>query len=251
MNVLLLGGTTEAAEIAHALANCPDMSVTISLAGRTSRPTPLPLPTRIGGFGGIPGLIAWLREHATDALIDATHPFAAQMAGNALVAAKNVGIPILRLERVAWTPQPGDRWTDVPDLRTAATALGPVPRRVFLTTGRKNLEPFVAAPWHRYVVRAVDAPRREELPPHTQLILGKGPFDIDAELALLREREIGVIVTKNSGGAATAAKLEAARVLGLPVVMVARPRPAGSPTVATVGEALDWLARHAALRRGV
>jgi precorrin-6A/cobalt-precorrin-6A reductase len=252
MKLLILGGTTEASAIARALAGDTRIQATLSLAGRTRHPAPQPIPCRIGGFGGIQGLARYLEQHRIDALIDATHPFAARMTRHAEDAARLTGTRLLAVQRPLWRRQPGDHWIDVPDMLAAAAALGPVPRRVLLTIGQKELAPFAAAPWHHYVLRSVDPPPQEFLPPETEVIAARGPFAEAAEHDLLAARRIGIVVTKNSGGTATGAKLAAARALGLPVVMVARPPPPRAETVATIAEALAWIGRlHAACRRGV
>ena len=252
MRLLVLGGTTEASELARALAHDQRFRATLSLAGRTRHPAPQPLPCRIGGFGGVAGLGCYLKTNRVDALVDATHPFAARMTRNAQTAAELTGTPLLVVQRPAWRKQSGDRWIDVPDMAAAASALGPTPWRVLLTIGQKELAPFVAAPWHHYVLRSVDAPAPEHLPARAEVIAARGPFVEAAEHRLLLEKRIEVLVTKNSGGSATKAKLVAARRLELPVVMVARPPPPTAETVATVAEALAWLARHhAPCLRGV
>ena len=226
----------------------------LSLAGVTRSPKASPLDTRTGGFGGADGLAAWLRQHNIDALIDATHPFAATMSANAAAAAAAASVPAVALLRPAWREQPGDRWIRVPDIASAAAALGPAPRTVFLTVGRKDLAPFRRAPQHRYVVRSVDPPPPDLLPEGAIFIAARGPFALEDEERLLREHGIETLVTKNSGGTATAAKLTAARQGGLPVVMVDRP-PATGPAVPTVEDAWEWLvALHGegpSARRGV
>ena len=248
MNLLLLGGASEATALGRALAGDVRFRATLSLAGRTLHPAPQPLPSRAGGFGGIEGLAAYLRAHGIAALIDATHPFAAQISRHAEAAAALAGARLLVLRRPPWRREAGDVWTLVPDLTAAAAALGKAPRRVFLTTGRLELAPFAAAPWHSYVLRAVEPPASALLPPRTELVVARGPFDEDDERRLMRDRGIEIVVTKNSGGSATQAKLAAARALGLPVVMVDRPAAGGAETVATVPEAMAWLgAVHAAL----
>jgi precorrin-6A/cobalt-precorrin-6A reductase len=250
MNLLILGGTTEAFALARALANDTRFRAGISLAGRTRRPAPQPLPCRVGGFGGAEGLARYLAEHRIDALIDATHPFAARITRNAEQAARSSGTKLLVVQRPPWHRQPGDHWIDVPDTAAAAVALGPLPRRVLLTIGQKDLAPFAAASWHRYVLRSVDPPESALLP-EAEVIAARGPFAEADEHALLVTRGIEIVVTKNSGGSATEAKLVAARRLGLPVIMVARPPPPEAETVTTVPEAVAWLERlHATCRRG-
>jgi len=248
MRLLILGGTTEASELGRLLAADARVDGQISLAGRTKNPMPQPLPMRSGGFGGVVGLVAYLREHSIDALIDATHPFAARMTAHAVTAAREANTPLLVLLRPAWQPFPGDRWTMVADMQAAATALGPVPHRVFLTVGQMDIVPFRAVPQHRYVLRSVEPPPPNVLPPHVTVIAARGPFAEANELRLLEDHRIDVIVTKNSGGSATEGKLAAARALGVPVVMVERPPAPSARTVATVAEALAWLERFHASR---
>ena len=247
MNLLILGGTTEGAELARALAGDERWNATVSLAGRTLQPAPLPLPCRIGGFGGPAGLARYLTEHGIDLLIDATHPFATQMTRNAAAAAGQTRIPLLRVSREPWRPEPGDQWVEVADMQAAAAALGPVRRRVLLTIGQKDLAPFAAAPWHDYLIRSVESPAHA--PPGSRLIAARGPFEEEEERALLEREHVEILVTKNSGGHATRPKLLAARALGIAVVMVARPPvPPCLDQVGTTAEALTWLERHAALR---
>ena len=252
MNLLILGGTTEATAIANALAGDARFAATLSFAGRTQRPLAQAIPTRTGGFGGVAGLAAYLRQHRIDALIDATHPFAAQMTAHAVEAARRTATPLLVVLRPAWTPEPGDLWTEVASMADAAAALGPVSRRVLLTAGLKDLTPFAATPWHDYIVRSIEQPPPGLLPPSALFVAARGPFEIAGERRLLIEHRIEVIVTKNSGGGATEAKLQAARELRLPVVMLARPPVPQAEIVLAAGAALAWLeARHAAAPRGV
>ena len=239
MRLLLLGGTTEAQDLARRLALRDDVEATLSLAGRTSNPARSPLPTRSGGFGGIEGLTLYLRENRIDAVIDATHPFAAQMSANAVVATVAAGVRLAVLTRPAWTPQAGDDWREVEDINQAVQALGETPRRVFLTVGRLQAPAFRAAPQHHYVLRSIDAP--EALPPHTEVVLARPPFQLADELELMTNRRIEMLVSKNSGGAATAPKLEAARRLGLPVVMLRRPPLVAGTVFYEVEAALAWL----------
>lgn len=242
--ILLLGGTAEASALARALAGDARFAPVLSYAGRTRSPAAQPVPVRTGGFGGVSGLSRWMREHGTAALVDATHPFAAAMHAHAAAVASETGVPFLRLLRPPWAPGPGDRWTPVPTAAAAATALGATPRRVFLTVGQTDLPAFTGTP-HHLLVRTVDPPAA--LPAGVRLITARGPFGPDEEEALLRRERIEVLVTKNSGGAATEAKLQAARRLHLPVVMIARP-PAPALSVSSADEALAWLHAQAACR---
>ncbi|MFC2253180.1 cobalt-precorrin-6A reductase [Labrys portucalensis] len=243
-HVLLLGGTSEASALARLLAARSDIPAMVSLAGRTINPAPPPIAHRIGGFGGVEGLCAFLEENAVTALIDATHPFAERMSANAVEAARRTGVPLLALRRPAWQAESGDRWSEVPDAEAAVEALGTAPRRVFLTTGRLELPAFLAAPQHFYLVRSVDPP--EELPPRARLILARGPFAEADDYSLMQEEAVDVLVTKNSGGSATYGKIAAARRLGLPVILLRRPGTAEVATVATAQEALAWIERQGA-----
>ncbi|KOV61885.1 cobalt-precorrin-6A reductase [Streptomyces sp. MMG1121] len=221
-HVLILGGTTEARRLAADLAARPGVRVTTSLAGRVARPEAVAGELRTGGFGGAQGLADWLRTHHVAALVDATHPFAEAITANAARAAAATGVPAIVLRRPGWRPVPGDRWYDVPSLSEAAEALPGLGRRVFLSTGRLGLAAFAHLADLHFVVRSVDPPA-PPLPPHTELVLARGPFSVAAETELLRSHGVEVLVTKDSGGEATAAKLTAARELGLPVVVVRRP----------------------------
>jgi precorrin-6A/cobalt-precorrin-6A reductase len=243
LKLLILGGSGEAADLARALDGDARYDVTLSLAGRTTDPALLPGRLRTGGFGGADGLARVLAEERFDLLIDATHPFARQMKANAVEAGKIAGTKFLAIRRPPWVPREGDRWIMVDNLDAAAAAIGQDPRRVFLTTGRMELAPFRSAPQHLYIVRSVEAPSPDELPPRVELITARGPFNVADEHALLEAHRIEVIVTKNSGGAGAAAKLDGARALSLPVIMVERPDLPEAPSVETVADALHWLER--------
>ncbi|BAS00531.1 cobalt-precorrin-6x reductase [Blastochloris viridis] len=245
LRLLILGGSTEATRLAAALAQDAAYAATVSFAGRTEAIVPPPVPYRVGGFGGIDGLVQYLMSERIDGLIDATHPFAAQMKAHAVTAAKLAGVPLLGLERPAWTAGPGDRWTEVDRMDAAVDALGDKRRRVFLGIGRLNLHLFARAPQHAYLVRLVDPPR-EALPlPDVEVVVARGPFHDAADRAMLERFGAEMVVTKNSGGTAADAKLVAARALGLPVVMVRRPAVPERQVVATVADALGWLSRLA------
>lgn len=237
--VLLLAGTTEATRLAHVLVRVHGVDVLSSLAGVTNAPTPRAGRTRVGGFGGAEGLAQHLRDHPVDGLIDATHPFAAVMPFNAAAAAAATATPSCRLLRPRWMPTPADRWIDVPDLQAAAAALSSLgAKRVLLTVGRQSTWAFADHDaW--FLVRAIEAP--EVAPADHQLLLERGPFTVTSERALLRDHRIDAVVTKNSGGAATKAKLVAARELEVPVVMVARPAPPEVTIVDRVDHAVAWL----------
>ena len=240
--LLLLGGTREAVELARALAANPGVETTYSLAGRTRRPVSVPVPVRTGGFGGPDGLAAYLCDEQIDLVVDATHPYAAMMSAHAALACERESVPRLVLHRPPWTPGPRDRWVDVPDAERAACALPALGKRALLTVGSRDLAPYIREQAVAFVVRAVEPPSIALDPARFEIVLARGPFDVESECKLLESRAIDVVVSKNSGGAAARAKLEAARMLGLPVVMIARPSPPPGPRVETVAEAAEWIA---------
>jgi precorrin-6A/cobalt-precorrin-6A reductase len=244
--ILVLGGTTEASQLARALAEA-GMEAVFSYAGRTEAPLAQPLPTRVGGFGGIAGLQTWLQAQCISHVVDATHPFAAQMSGNAIAACAAVGIPLLALERPAWAAQAGDQWLHVSDIAAAVAALPQAPARVFLAIGRQNLAAFAACPQHHYLLRLVDA--LPDLPLlQAEVLLARGPFTVDGDRAVLQAHGISHVVAKNAGGRGAEAKLVAARALGIPVILVDRPDIPARATVATEAEVMDWIAAHPADR---
>ena len=238
MNVLLLAGTGEARRLATLLEAEPGVAVVASLAGRTSAPSAYACPVRIGGFGGVDGLMAHLRENEVDALIDATHPGARAMPGHAAEAARQAGVARLRLVRPPWDRQPGDRWHDAADMEHAARWLRQLrPRRVLLTVGRLDLAPFAGLD-ARLVVRTIEPP--DPMPLRgAEVIRARGPFPVADEVALLVDSGIEALVTRNAGG--DDAKLVAARRTGVPVVMVRRPAAVAGPRAATAEAALAWL----------
>jgi precorrin-6A/cobalt-precorrin-6A reductase len=248
-HLLILGGTGEATALAAAaLARFGDrLAVTTSLAGRTDHPAPLPGASRIGGFGGAEGLAAYLRAEKIDLLVDATHPFAWRMSRQARLAADDAGVPRLLLLRPPWPRHPDDQWLEVDDMDAAASMLPRLGRRVLLTVGTRDLAVFSACDGLHFVVRLVDPPRGALPLASAEVILGRGPFDLAEERRLLAYHRIEVLVSKASGGDATAAKLVAAREAHLPVVMVRRPTPEPGSCVDSVAAALDWLAVRLAL----
>jgi len=242
-HLLILGGTGEAAELAKAaIVNFGDaMRVTTALAGRTRQPGPIAGEIRIGGFGGPAGLAEYLLEHQVDRLIDATHPFAAEISRTARLGADRAGVPRLVVLRPPWRPHPLDRWIEVDSIEAAALLVGRVGRHAWLTVGAGSLAAFESVSGVDFIVRLIDQPRhRLPLAAH-EVVLGRGPFTLAGERQLLQHHEIDVLVCKASGGAATEAKLIAARELGLPVIMVRRPPREPGPAVDTIEAALDWL----------
>ncbi|MEU7136290.1 cobalt-precorrin-6A reductase [Streptomyces sp. NPDC046261] len=242
-HILILGGTTEARRLAAELAADPALRVTSSLAGRVAEPRLPEGQVRVGGFGGPEGLARWLREQQVDALIDATHPFAGTISFNAAQAAADVHVPLLAVRRPGWVAGPGDDWHPVGSLAEAADTLPLLGERAFLTTGRMGLAAFAHLEGMWFLIRSVDAPG-PPMPARTEVLLDRGPFTVEGERELLRRHRIDVLVTKDSGAAATSAKLVAAREAGIPVVVVRRPPvPHGVPEVAGVAEAVEWLRR--------
>jgi precorrin-6A/cobalt-precorrin-6A reductase len=231
MTVLVLGGTAEARELAERLADLP---VVTSLAGRTTAPASRPGRVRSGGFGGVAGLAAWVRDEGVVAVVDATHPFAVRISA---WAAALEDVPLLRLERPAWTEQRGDRWHRVADHEAAARLIRTIGSRPLLAVGRQELAAYDTVPG--LLVRSVERPAH--LPPGADLVLARGPFSPADERALLVRERVDVVVTKDSGGDSTRAKLDAARELGLPVVLIERPPGAGVPLATTVDEAERWV----------
>lgn len=236
--VLLLAGTSEATEIAARLHHKTE--VVSSLAGVTRTPRLRPGRVRVGGFGGIGGLTDYLRREQIDVLIDATHPFAARMPFHAAAAAAAADVPRCRVVRAPWRPADRDRWLEVASIDRAPDAVRSLgAHRVLLTVGRQSARAFGSADDLEIVARSIEVP--DGLPPRTTVVLDRGPFTVDDEVRLLVEHQIEVIVAKNSGGDATSAKLVAARSLGVPVVMVARPPQPVGTVVETVDDAVVWL----------
>ncbi|NEI72668.1 cobalt-precorrin-6A reductase [Rhizobium lusitanum] len=251
--ILILGGTTEARALAATLAPRADLDVVLSLAGRTADPAAQPVPIRSGGFGGAEGLARYLRDEAIDLVVDATHPFAARISANAARATAECDVAAFALRRPAWVPVEGDDWLPVHSVSQAVTALGNAPLRVFLATGRQDAHQANAAPHHHYWVRSVDPVEPPLTVPHVDYIHGRGPFRLEDELDLLRRHGIDVVVAKNSGGDATYAKIEAARRLGIRIIMIERAETAGLPVVETVKAALGQIDHFASsrMKRGV
>ncbi|GGF06073.1 precorrin-6A reductase [Aliidongia dinghuensis] len=236
--LLILGGTGEAAMLARHLTGRADLDIVSSLAGRVAAPS---LPTgavRVGGFGGVDGLAAYLKAERIDAVVDATHPFAARMSWNAAEACRRVRVPLLTFVRPAWQPQANDRWLPVADIAAAASLCR---GRVFLTVGRQELAPFAAVDaW--FLIRTIDPPDGP-LPTRHALLLARGPFALADEIDLMRVHAIDLVVSKNSGGPATYAKIAAARALGLPVVMVERPARPATDEAGSLEAVVAWLDR--------
>ena len=239
--VLILGGTFEARRLAERLVGRADVEIVSSLAGRVASPRMPPGQVRVGGFGGATGLLSWMEAHGIRAVIDATHPFAATISWNAATAAASSHVPLLALRRASWVPGEGDLWHEAASLEEAALMLPELGRRHFLTIGRQGVSSFAEVKDAWFLVRCVDPPE-EPTPPRMELLLDRGPYSLDAEIGLMRGRRVDTVITKNSGGASTGAKLTGARQLGLPVVMVRRPAaPRDIPEFTDIEDALGWV----------
>ncbi|PDT91074.1 cobalt-precorrin-6A reductase [Bradyrhizobium sp. Y36] len=239
IRALILGGTADASELAAAIARAR-IDAVYSYGGRTRAPADQPLPTRIGGFGGVSGLADYIRSESITHVIDATHPFAAEMSRNAVEACAQTDTPLIALERAPWTNAPGDRWTEIPDVTAAVAALPEAPAKIFLAIGRQHIAPFAAKPQHAYTLRFVDPPEAP-LPFAADVIVSRGPFTLDGELEMLRSRGIAWIVARNSGGDGARAKIDAARKLDLPVIMISRPALPERQRVESVSEVMQWI----------
>ena len=237
---LVLGGTTEASSLARALANCGADAV-FSYAGRTNAPAAQPLPTRVGGFGGVQGLVQYLQRDSISHVVDATHPFAAQMSANAVEACAQADVALCAFERPPWPAQQGDVWQKVPDLHAAVEALPQTPERVFLAIGKQNLALFTKASQHHYLLRLVDTPDAPLPLPNVTAVIARGPFTTAGDRALLSEQKIDVIIAKNAGGHGAQAKLDAARELGIPVILVDRPLVPSRMILGDLGQVMAWL----------
>lgn len=239
-HLLLLAGSGEAREIAAALSGAQDWSVTASLLFPERSTGPLPVPARLGRFGGEDGMARFLTSERVDAVLDATHPFASQITAQSARVCARLAIPFAQVLRPAWTPGPGDRWTEVANEAAVAAFLRPG-QRVFTTTGRATLEHLVSRSSARFFVRQLEPRDATDGYRNVRYVTGQGPFSVQEELDTLRDLKIDVLVCKNSGGAPSHTKLDAARELGIPVILVARPPQPDVLRVETVAAALDWV----------
>ncbi|WP_298241998.1 cobalt-precorrin-6A reductase [uncultured Bradyrhizobium sp.] len=239
IRALILGGTADAGQLAAEVARAR-IDAVYSYGGRTRAPADQPLPTRIGGFGGVNGLADTIRGEGITHVIDATHPFAAEMSRNAIQACAQTGTQLIALERAPWLKAPGDNWIEVTDINAAVAALPAAPTNVFLAIGRQHIAPFAGKPQHAYTLRFVDPPEGS-LPFAADVIVSRGPFTLQSELEMMRAREIAWIVARNSGGDGARAKIDAARMLGVPVIMISRPELPERRRVESVTEVMQWL----------
>jgi precorrin-6A/cobalt-precorrin-6A reductase len=236
--VLIIGGTAEARELAREL-DAAGLPVISSLAGRVARPRLPAGEVRMGGFGGPAALARWLHDHGIVAVVDATHPFAERISASAAAACPHAGVPLLRLERPGWSERPGDRWRWVDILEAAAAAIPELGERILLTTGRQGLAAFAGVDAAWFLIRCVDPPG-PPFPGRHEVILDRGPYALDGELALIDRHRIDLVVTKDSGGRHTEAKLDAARERGLPAIVVRRPPGPDVRAVSDVSSAAAW-----------
>ena len=244
--LLILGGTTEATALGAAVAEA-GLSGTVSFAGRVDRPKRQPLPQRIGGFGGIAGLRDYIATHQITHVVDATHPFAAQMSRNAVAACAQAGVPLIALTRAPWVAQGADNWTHVRAIAGAVAALDRPAARVMLAVGRMNLADFAPNPQHFYLLRLVDPPQSPPPLPDHHVLVSRGPFTAVDDRALMKEHGIDLIVSKNAGGTGAYAKIAAARTLGLPVIMIDRPAIPERKEAYSVADVMAWLGHGADL----
>lgn len=253
LKLLLLGGTSEATRLAKAVAQMLGVAAVLSLAGRTSKAAPSPVPVRVGGFGGVEGLAHYLVQDGVDIVVDATHPFAAQISNNAIAACAKANVPLLAIERPPWQRTDRDTWIEHATAEDAIAALPDAPSTVFSALGRSAIPLLCAKPQHRYVIRVVDPSAPPAELREAVIISARGPFRTEDDIALFREYRIARVLTKNAGGDAAYSKIAAARALQLPVHIVKRPDIAKRHTVTTSDEALSWIAHHHASRtkRGV
>jgi len=242
---LILGGTADASLLAAEIARA-SIDAVYSYGGRTRAPADQPLPTRIGGFGGVSGLADYIRREGITHVIDATHPFAAEMSGHAVEACAETGTQLIALERAPWAKATGDNWIEIPDVSAAVAALPEAPATIFLAIGRQHIAPFATKPQHAYTLRFVDPPEAP-LPFAADVIVSRGPFALEAELEMMRTRGIAWIVARNSGGDGARAKIDAARMLGLPVIMISRPKLPERLRVESVTEIMHWLGHRTCL----
>jgi precorrin-6A/cobalt-precorrin-6A reductase len=238
--LLILGGTTEASALAQAVARA-GFDAVFSYAGRVAKPKEQPLPTRVGGFGGVDGLATYLRDNSITHVVDATHPFAAQMSWNAYHACAQEGVALIALTRPAWQAQAGDDWLHVADIEGAVAALDGAEKRVLLALGKLNLPAFAAQSQHHYILRLVDQPEVAPAVPHHTVVVARGPFDVAGDRALMEQHGVEVVVCKNAGGLGAEAKLHAARALSIPVIMIDRPDLPPRAAVATPEAVLAWV----------
>ena len=239
--LLILGGTGDAARLAAQTVDIAGLETITSIAGRTNQPSGVASEIRIGGFGGAAGLVEYLQMMNIDLVIDATHPFAAQISWNAAQAAETVGIPLLMIVRPAWARISLDDWIEVESIQAAVAAIPATVERIFLTIGRQQLAPFAILTDRWCLMRSIDPPSTDTPLPPGKMLLDRGPFSLAQERQLLQEHRIQAIVSKNSGGDATYAKIIAARELGIPVVMVQRPMMPQGDKVGDVMGGIDWL----------
>ncbi|GAB5445393.1 cobalt-precorrin-6A reductase [Gymnodinialimonas sp.] len=239
-NLLILGGTLEATALARAVAKA-GITGMVSFAGRVERPVRQPLPQRVGGFGGVEGFADYLTAQAITHVVDATHPFAAQMSLNAIRACAKTGVPLMALTRAPWRAEAGDNWTHVPDIAGAVAALDRPAARVMLAVGRMHLAEFAPNPQHFYLLRLVDPPKAALPLPRTEVLVSRGPFTQANDQALMQAHGIDLVVSKNAGGTGAYAKIAAARALSLPVIMIDRPAIPDRIEAFTASEVLAWL----------
>ena len=240
MRLLLLAGSGEARRIAQALAGMEGVDAVASLAGATRQPEDLGLPTRVGGFGSAEGFADYLKSEGIDAVLDATHPFAARITARTAEVCKNLGLPHAVVLRPEWQSGPGDDWRFI-DREEEAAGFIPEGATVFLGTGVQGLQGFANLQGRRVICRRIDAPRNPFPFAGGEYLLGRPPFSVADEIALFERLGVDWLVVKNSGGMPSRSKLDAARALGIRVALLRRPAPPDATILTSVGAALDWV----------
>jgi len=221
--ILILGGTTEAAALAKELSIQENIRTITSLAGRTKNPAKIAGEVRTGGFGGVFGMVAYFSQNKIDEVVDATHPFATKISSTTKLACKLSGLPLKRVSRAAWKPRPKDDWQMVDNIKAAKSAL-PEDARAFLALGSQHLDVFSSRDDIHFVARMVDAPSLPLDFKHLTIVEGLPGNSVDDEKKLFETHGISHLVCRNSGGERGRFKLDAARELGIGVVMIIRPR---------------------------
>ncbi|SCA58204.1 Precorrin-6A reductase [Candidatus Terasakiella magnetica] len=244
--LLILGGTGDAALLAKRAVDFwgPDLDIIVSYAGVTGHQPDLPCQLRVGGFGGVEGLVSYLEEEGITHMVDATHPFAEKMSQHAFIAANKLKLPLVVLWREPWMPAPKDKWLEVGNMKEAVEQVERLGSKTFLTIGIKELSAFAELDEVDFVIRLVSEPKEELAFKKYETVIGRPPFSVEEERQLIRDKNIRLLVTKNSGGTATKAKIEAAREENVAVIMINRPPQEPLEYLSSPAQVLEWLRTH-------